>query len=594
MTTDGGSKRQLAANSLETYFSLPAGEGDRLLDHVDIVTLAGGDWLFHQGDPGDSLFLLFRGRLEAVVESTVSRVLGEILPGESVGEVGLLTGEVRSAGVRAIRDSALIRIGPAQFSELASNNHQVVLNLASHVARRLHQNTVGQPRSGRAPTQICLVNLHATASREAANALVSQIRQWGSALEVSLDALGSTDAPSAPRSPDDTVSDEFAHWLGEQELLYDHVILRCEVTDSHWLSFCCRQADSTLLIADRAGSIEPLPVDRKHQRHLALGLFHEGDIEGTARWLDAFDVDYHVHLRKDNEKDMARAARLLTGRGNGLVLGGGAARGFAHLGTYHAMIDSGISVDWIGGASIGAILGAAIALDEGPEAATERARHAFVEGRPFGDYTLPLISLLSGRRMTRLTRHHLPGNIEDLPIPFFAISSNISTGHVNVHERGEIWRATNASAALPGILPPMIFGSQLAMDGAVLNNLPVDIMEAKPVSQVFAVELSASDPEFNDFSEIPSAWQALLQRLRPFSRSNDGIPGLGTLVLKSIEIATRSRSRDLGERADVLFSPPVQQYGLLNVDNFDRIVQTGYEHATAVLAEAKARQGQEE
>ena len=77
---------------------------------------------------------------------------------------------------------------------------------------------------------------------------------------------------------------------------------------------------------------------------------------------------------------------------------------------------------------------------------------AFVEGKPFSDYTFPMVSLLSGSRMTKLLQLHLEGELEDLPIPFFCVSSNLSTGALSIHERGPIWKAARASASLPGVL----------------------------------------------------------------------------------------------------------------------------------------------
>jgi NTE family protein len=154
------------------------------------------------------------------------------------------------------------------------------------------------------------------------------------------------------------------------------------------------------------------------------------------------------HLLRDHE---------LSGNAVGLVLGGGAARGFAHIGVYRALHEAGQPIDWIGGTNIGAIMGVAIALYEEPPSVDQHVREAFVKGKPFGDYTLPLVSILSGNRMNDLSRRFMPARIEDLPVSFFAISSDINAGEVNVHESGPIWRATAASAALPGICCRLLF-----------------------------------------------------------------------------------------------------------------------------------------
>ena len=230
-------------------------------------------------------------------------------------------------------------------------------------------------------------------------------------------------------------------------------------------------------------------------------------------WLEPRRLDFHLHVRADRPDDLQRVVRIISGRATGLVLGAGAARGFAHLGVYRAMVEAGIPVDWVGGSSIGAIMAAAVAHDWTPEHAIAVARQAFVEGKPFSDYTFPMVSLLSGSRMTKLLQQHLEGELEDLPIPFFCVSSNLSTGALSIHERGPIWKAARASASLPGVLPPVVHEGQLAVDGAVLNSLPVDIMQGKLVGQVIAVDLTTRKAYQIDYDEVPSVWAMLFAKL---------------------------------------------------------------------------------
>ncbi|MGK0460215.1 MAG: NTE family protein, partial [Candidatus Azotimanducaceae bacterium] len=142
---------------LETYFELPAGEGELLARELETVYLEGGYTLFHQGAEADSLYLLVRGRLQVWIDAEKPIYLGEVLPGESVGEVGLITGERRSADVVANRSSVLVRLDRTAFERLAAAYPSMVMKLTTIVARRLHQNTTGaNTRKRPAPTIICL------------------------------------------------------------------------------------------------------------------------------------------------------------------------------------------------------------------------------------------------------------------------------------------------------------------------------------------------------------------------------------------------------------------------------------------------------
>ena len=275
-------------------------------------------------------------------------------------------------------------------------------------------------------------------------------------------------------------------------------------------------------------------------------------------------------------------ARLLLGDANGLVLGGGAARGFAQIGAYKALHEARIPIDWVGGTSIGGILGAAIALDRGPEDVIASARDAFVRGKPFGDFTLPVTSLLRGRRMERLTESNLGGEIEDLPLPFYCVSTRLDDGEQYIHERGTIWRALRATAALPGMLPPAVIGQRLMVDGAVINNLPVDIMQKKPVGRVIAVDVSSQRTYTVDYTDVPSPWSVVGRRLLPGMRSHR-VPGVISILMKSAEIGNAARMRQHAANADLLLRPPVDRFGLTDVRRFDELVETGYRHTAEVL-----------
>jgi predicted acylesterase/phospholipase RssA len=367
--------------------------------------------------------------------------------------------------------------------------------------------------------------------------------------------------------------------------------------DSIFLDLALRHADLIVLVA-KAGSDAALrawertllagdgPVARR-----ALVLCHEGapaSLSGTGEWFKDRHFDFHVHLRSSVPGDLSRLARVISGNALGLVLGGGAARGFAHLGVYRALHEAGTPVDWLGGSSIGAVMAASMATGLEPAAVTERARRAFVHGKPFGDVTLPIISFLRGRRMERLIDEHLAGDIEDLPLPFFCVSSNLGQGTVQVHERGSLTRALRASVSLPGIFPPAVINRQLAVDGGILDNLPVDLMRARPVGRVVAVDVTTRRDYAVDYDMVPSPWAVLAGRTLPL-RKRYRVPSPVSSMLMAMSIGTMAATRAAGQRADLLIRPPVDRYSFTDVRMFDRVVEAGYEAAREAIAHASLR-----
>ena len=383
-------------------------------------------------------------------------------------------------------------------------------------------------------------------------------------------------------------------WLAGVEDDHRFVLLVADAGDTAWTRLALRHADQILLTGAASGNPTPRPWEQallgdaqEPAARRALLLTHDGSpalLTGTARWLRERRLDYHLHLRAGVADDLQRLARVLAGESLGIVFGGGAARGFAHLGVYRALHEAGIPVDWVGGASIGAVMGIPMARALDPGAAIEMIREAFVGGKPFGDYTLPIVSLLRGRRLDRLLARHLHEDIEDLPIPYFCVSSNLGRGTPQVHTRGPLAPAIRASVSLPGIFPPAVIDGQLAIDGGILDNLPVDLMRTQPVGQVIAVDVTSRQTFEVDYAAVPSPWRLLAGRMLPFARRYR-VPSFMSLMLKATEIGTMTAVRAAGSRADLLLRPPVSRFSITDMRSFDRIVDAGYEDARQAIAD---------
>jgi NTE family protein len=289
----------------------------------------------------------------------------------------------------------------------------------------------------------------------------------------------------------------------------------------------------------------------------------------------------HHHIRAGNKADVARLARFISGRAVGLVLAGGGARGFAHIGIIKALMEADVPFDHLGGTSMGAIIAAGLAHEWSIEELTERMRTVFVTHNPLNDFTLPLIALVRGKKAsTMLMTNFGDIRIEELPKPFFCVSSDLTTGRIHEHRSGTLWRALRASVALPWILPPVTYHGHLLVDGGVMNNLPVDVMREHSMGAgpIIACDVTGElDLQARDdrYGERPW-WWLIGQRMR-------GNPSIVSILMRSGTVGSEAQRRVVREQADYLIEPPMPTIGLRDWKKFDQAIKEGYETACAAI-----------
>jgi NTE family protein len=378
-----------------------------------------------------------------------------------------------------------------------------------------------------------------------------------------------------------------SHWFHRLEAANDYVVYVADSQPSVWSNLCVRQADALLLLAraeSEAGNWAVLDGQRGPSlapQRAELILLHDGDfVRGAAaRWIAQHPEIAHHHV--NGAADIQRVARVLTGRGIGLVLSGGGARGFAHIGIVKALREAGIPIDLVGGTSIGGILGAGVALRWSVQELTERFRRTFVDVNPLRDYTLPFVSLVSGRKVSRLLKNEFGDiTIEDLPLEFFCVSSNLTSGHSEVHRRGELWRWLRSSVAIPGVLPPIIHKGEVLVDGGTMNNLPVDAMRELGRGPVIGCDVGA-DRAFTSRSEeidVPLPWQ-----LMSWSRRRRNLPNIFQILWRAGMVNSSAMTAAHREKTDLLLQPPLAQIDMLNWKAFEKAIDAGYEYAARRL-----------
>jgi NTE family protein len=511
-------------------------------------SLPAGYLLFEAGSDPDGVYLLASGRL-GVRSPLKPGLTAEIERGELVGEAGWLLETPRSATVVALRDSELLLIPNHQLERIAAQSTRFSLALARLCARRLRHSNRQEYRPKRARIFALVPNSIELDVADLATRLVDELSKSGRT-ELVWDARAITHT---------------ATWFNRIEELNDYVVYVANWAASGWTRQCCRQADVILMAAPVGGQMAAWPagiIESAEARgaRIELALLHQGRIEHgcSAAWLKTLPTMPHHHIVEPS--DFGRVARLLMRRGVGLVLSGGGARGFAHLGIIRALREAKVPIDFLGGASIGAIIAAGVAMGWSDEEMQLRYRRSFVDTNPVNDYTFPFLALTRGKKVSRLLeREYGSALIEDLRYPYFCVSANLTTGRLFEHRSGSVAQALRASVAIPGVMPPVFHDDGVLVDGAAINNLPVDVMQARAPGFVIGCDVGAD----RNFGE---------RRVNIFE-----------VLMHAGMINSTAGERAQRDLADVLMKPPLTNVDLLNWHAFDRAIQAGYTYARAAL-----------
>jgi predicted acylesterase/phospholipase RssA/CRP-like cAMP-binding protein len=583
-----------------TVFSkLPPRLFDLVASEFEWTGFDQGEILFSEGDRSDRLYFVVHGRLAITRRGDDGRetFLGWVRPGESVGELALLDGALRTATVRASRATVTMSILREHYETLTARVPEALAVLNHLLATRVRQ-VIMAGRAGTAAADILAV---VAASRDAPLAefcarLCTMLEKAGPVLHLSaarVKAVLGEDADAAVLSVEQR--GRLLAWLNAQEVRHRFIVLEADVDGTPWTARCLRQADEILLVA-RAGAppgrhVVDGSIGRPGQggfeRPRRLVLVHDDTVRrpaGTQAWLDALPVGDHHHVRLGVAGDMERLGRFLRRRPVSLALAGGAALGFAHIGVLHALAEAGIPIDLVCGTSMGSIVGGQIAMGMSWEEVRRQTRRHFRESSVY-DATLPIVSFFKARRLdSRLEAMVGDTRIEDLWVRFFCVSSNLTNAAPEIHERGSLKRAMRASSAVPGLFPPIRSEKgDLLVDGALLNNLPADLAAARNGGSVIAVNVIPTIDRVTTggYLEGASALQVLLTRMK--SDAGTRSPTIVDLLLRGIFLPTVSAAGRIRSEASLYIEPRLERFGFLNTKPFDEIVAAGHEAAAEKL-----------
>ncbi|HEX2185567.1 MAG TPA: patatin-like phospholipase family protein, partial [Chloroflexota bacterium] len=422
-----------------------------------------------------------------------------------------------------------------------------------------------------------------------AEALIRRLSGWPAARLITaahVDAALGSDAAQTPLS-DRAASTRIQEWLNQLEGRHRYLMLAAQSDRDEWALRCLHNADRVLVLAE--ASAEPTSVrvlDELHEGGLLAPvelvlLRPDGDPSPhTLAWLQETGARAHYFVHPWDERELASLARQITGRGVGLVLGGGGARGFAHIGLIRALEQLRIPVDVAGGTSMGAFISALLACGFDSVEMAQIARETFVRANYLNDYAVPRVSLIRGRKFAaRLREIFGERRIEDLRRTYFCVTTNLTTGETVIHDRGPLSLWVGTSMAVPGFAPPIAYEEDLLCDGGLVDNLPTDVMQGLERGSIIACNVSTEgsiraagagrgepDPE------------ALLRR-----GAVEAPPRLSEILVRTATLTGTTAMARAAERADVYIRMPSQGYGMFEWKRLEELIELGYEHALEQL-----------
>ena len=569
---------------------------DELLDSVEWIHLNRGEYLFHHGDEADGAYILASGRLSITLQSDDGEIeLDHVGHGEIIGEIALVADEKRSANVVAIRNCELIKISANRFRSISRRYPRLMMNIYRIISQRfiksrsskkfrIKKSNLAVFLPGKSPHLCGFVD-----------SLFEQLQQLGRC-----ELLNSKRVSERLQTPgiayvekDDHAYTGLMHWLNNLELNSDYLMYQADKKWNQWSWKCLTQADDIIIVVDTEEDVDLSALCSHMQetgQRWTLLLLHREKLDrprNTAEWMDKAGACNVLHVRKNNPGDISRAARILTGNAFSLVLGGGGARGFAHIGVLRALKELDIPVDMIGGTSIAAPIGALVAQGYQPDEIKQMVKRLF---KRLIDWTLPLTSIIRANRISKtIVQNTGDWDIEDFWIPYFCMSTNLTRARSIVHLRGNSAKAIRASLSIPGIMPPVPMDGDLLVDGGVLNNLPIDVMrQLNPGGKIIAIDVAppTGARAKQDYGLELSGWRLLFRSANPFSKKIPA-PAIGAVIMQSFILGSSIvREENLKKgTADYYQNIHIKRVGLLEFNKVDYAEKLGYEASIKSLRE---------
>ncbi|XP_035524192.1 patatin-like phospholipase domain-containing protein 7a [Morone saxatilis] len=590
---------------------------------LDWMAVEAGRAVYRQGEKSDSTFIVLSGRLRSVImkEDGKKELIGEYGRGDLIGVVEALTHQNRATTVHAVRDSELANLPQGALSSIKRKYPQVVTRLIHLLGQKILQQVngpltarslalhtpgskwdVGNPASNLSTVTVLPVSEEVPLTAftlELQHALIA----IGPTLLLTSDVIKQRLGAAALDSVHEY---RLSSWLGQQEDIHRIVLYQTDYTLTPWTQRCIRQADCIIIVGlgeqdPAVGELERMLEGSAVRAQKQLVLLHREDgppPKGTVDWLNMRSwISRHLHLscprRVFSKRSLPKLVLLqsLSINTHSPFSPTIIELGCSQVGVMRAICESGIPVDLIGGTSIGSLMGALYAEDRSYSRMRMRAKEWAMEMtsvyKKVLDLTYPVTSMFSGAAFnSSISNVFKSKQIEDLWIPYFNITTDITASAMRVHTDGSLWRYVRASMSLSGYLPPLCDpkDGHLLMDGGYINNLPADVARSMGAKVVIAIDVGSRDEtNLTNYGDSLSGWWLLWKRFNPLAEK--------VKVLNMAEIQTRLayvccvRQLESVKNSDYCeyIRPPIDRYRTLEFGKFDEIAEVGYQHGKTVF-----------
>ncbi len=573
-----------------------------------------GEILVRQGDPVDAWYLVLSGELAAVHVFAGQRTVKNFMRrGDLAGDLPLAAGSRHPMHLVATRETWLLRFHCDQFQKLFFERLNLLQGALRRVVRQLSLND-HQAKDATIAMRMAVVPAP-TEDASTCNiasfvdGLEQAMARFGPVMVLDSSLCEMLHIVSAPEtlSADHVEWMRLSAWLERQTQAGVRVIMVGDYDTPRWNLRIARECDTLLHLAPgrAAPSVRGVNLPELLQPSMEtspdgawwyspnwLCLLHSPETvrpAGTNAWLRSLPVSEHFHVREAHEGDINRLARHLSGNAIGMALSGGGARGIAHAGVHQALTETGVPVDYFAGTSAGALMASILSNDEGSLVALQRIANGLgATKNVFGDYTLPLISLLKSERF-RSAIHAMFGDqrLEDNWIPCAVVTTNLTQSRQQVFTRGLICEVALASASMPAVTKPVVIDGDLYCDGGLVNNLPVDILKEHGCRYTLGCFVGSKLQLRLTDSVLPGTWTMLFDRLFLGGRNTSGVPNVIELLVAATTLASDAALANTSANADVFFEPPLSEFPVLNFSRGEGVAKGGFDHASALLATKK-------
>uniref|UniRef100_A0A671NR01 lysophospholipase n=1 Tax=Sinocyclocheilus anshuiensis TaxID=1608454 RepID=A0A671NR01_9TELE len=614
---------------------------------IDWMAVEAGRALYRQDDQSDCTYIVLNGRLRSVIRKANGKkeLVGEYGRGDLIGVVEALTRQPRATTVHAVRDTELVKLPEGTLNNIKRRYPQVVTRLIHLLGQKILGN-LQQPRGPFSSSALGLPSMASSpdvtnpASNLSTVAVLPvcdevPISAFNLELSHALSAIGPTLLLTSDISRErlgasalDSIHEyRLSGWLAQQEDINRIVLYQTDSSMTPWTQRCIRQADCILIVGlgdqePALGELEQMLENTAVRALKQLVLLHREDGPGPSRTVEWLNMrswcSGHLHLKcprrvfsrrspsklrevyekvfektADRHSDFSRLARVLTGNSIALVLGGGGARGCSHVGVIKAMEEAGIPIDIVGGTSIGSFIGALYAEERSAVRVKQRAREwSKAMNSVFKtvlDLTYPITSMFSGSAFnTSISKVFEDKQIEDLWLPYFNVTTDITASSMRVHKDGCVWRYVRASASYTPYLPPLCDpkDGHLLVDGCYVNNVPADIAHNMGTKTVIAINVGSQDEtDLCNYGDSLSGWWLLWKRINPWAEKVK-VPDMAEIQSRLAYVSC-VRQLELVKKSAYCeyIRPPIDRFKTMDFGKFDEIYDVGYQHGKLVFTE---------